>query len=458
MLRIALGVVVVIAATPLSVYAQFKDDFEAYQGPKVQSFKEPVTIDSQAEFNDRQYAQDLELERAQEPTAEEDAAWQEISQPQQAEPKTAELPQPQLTESEFIRHAVPNPYEAQEQSARRVSWFGWFSKKDDGNCTDASCVDDSCNDTCDTSCCYDRLWEHRSGLYGQFLYLHARDVDLPYATNVNGNILNATPLAPTRSADPDHQPGFKTGFAYALDMKSSITANYTFFESDTDDNVSVAGGTGFIRPEVVIPSTLNTFGTALAADANYRIDYQLVDVNYKSLVYCSCTSYVNAELGFRYANLDQDTLIGYDLPGSRSEVASEIDFDGYGPRLALEASRYLGRRGLSLYANGAVSLLAGEFTSNYRQQNITTTVVQANAGFDDDRIVPQLEYEMGLSWTSCSGRFNVKAGYYIGAWLNAVTTPGFIQASQQVQTNNVYDQVDDTLTFDGLTASAEVRF
>ena len=460
MLRIALGVAVVIAAMPLSAYAQFKDDFEAYRGTQPVSFSDPVNIDSEAQFNDQQYARDLQIESAQTTSEQEELGWQEFTLPEQAVEPQTEIPKPQLTESDAVQHAVPNPYEVQQPPIRRVSWFGkWFDNHESGDhCTDAACESEGeCNDACSTSCCYDRMWEHRSGLYGQFLYLHARDVDLPYATNVDGNILNATPLAPTQSADPDHQPGFKVGFAYALDNRSSITANYAFFESDTDD-VTGAPANGFIRPELVIPSTLNTFGTAIGADANYRIDYQMVDVNYKSLVYRSCSSYVNAELGFRYANLDQDTLVGYDLPGQRFEVASEIDFDGYGPRLGFEASRYLGRRGLSVYANGAASLLAGEFTSNYRQRDVNLAVNQGSAGFDDDRIVPQLEYEMGFSWTSCTGRFNLKAGYYIGAWFNTVTTPDFIRASQLVQTNNVYDQVDDTLTFDGLTASAEVRF
>ena len=64
------------------------------------------------------------------------------------------------------------------------------------------------------------------------------------------------------------------------------------------------------------------------------------------------------------------------------------------------------------------------------------------------------DLEFGLGWQSLCGRFRVKAGYYIGAWFNTVTTPAFLDA---VQSNDFVDQ-SDTLTFDGLALRLELQF
>ncbi|MBM82646.1 MAG: hypothetical protein CMJ78_18950 [Planctomycetaceae bacterium] len=318
----------------------------------------------------------------------------------------------------------------------------------------SSCDDcnSGCQDACEPVCC-PKFWEHRTGLNGSFLYLHTTNIDLPYTTHVDGNTQAAVPLAPTNSLDPDYDPGFRVGFSYALDYRSSITANYWFYESSATDNVNLPGGTGFLRPELVHPNTVNVFADRLAADARYDIDFQMVDVNYKSALWGGQDYFLNYALGFRYANLDQDFDVVY-TNNDALTVDTEIDFDGYGPRLGLEGERLLGRRGLLVYSKAHANFLVGEFTSNYLQRNATTDVTQAHAGFEDDRIVTQLEYEMGLGWQNRCGTFRVTAGYYIGAWFNSVTTPSFIRA---VQASN-FDNVDETLTFDGLTARAEVRW
>ena len=462
MQRRASGIAPLVASMPLALHAQV-DDFRPFNQQDAQEYldfveeprytNEPIQrpAEQQPTFGQATFVEDPAYIDFGDVQFEQDFT----AQPETAATATAEVEE--ITDP-MIRQAVPNPYEMESSPVQRVSWFsnnGLLGRYWKSNDACSNCEGDNCNGECGASCCYDRIWEHRTGLSGSFLYLHARDVDVPYTTNVNGNILSATPLTPTRSFDPDHQPGFRVGLAYALDCESSITANYTFFESDTDDSVNVQGGAGFLRPEIVLPNTLNVFSDAFAANGNYRIDFQLADVNFKGLVYRSHRSYLNAELGFRYANLDQDLVANYDTVGETFEVLSEIDFDGYGPRIGFDAARSFGRRGLMGYTNGSASFLAGEFTSNHRQTNLTTTVTQGSAGFDDDRIVPQLDYEVGLGWTSCSGHVVLKAGYYVSAWFNSVTTPGFIRPTQA---NNTYDSVDDTLTFDGLTASAEVRF
>ena len=87
-------------------------------------------------------------------------------------------------------------------------------------------------------------------------------------------------------------------------------------------------------------------------------------------------------------------------------------------------------------------------------RNNTGPVDLAIAKWDDDRISPILEYEFGVAWTNCCGNMRISAGYMGMHWFNVVTTSTFIDA---VQANN-YSDVGDTLSFDGLTARAEIRW
>jgi len=68
--------------------------------------------------------------------------------------------------------------------------------------------------------------------------------------------------------------------------------------------------------------------------------------------------------------------------------------------------------------------------------------------------VSQLELELGFGWRNQEGTFGIFSGYYLGSWLNTMTTSTLIDA---VQTND-FDNMDDTLGFGGLTARVELRF
>ena len=238
----------------------------------------------------------------------------------------------------------------------------------------------------------------------------------------------------------------------ALDRCSSFTFNYAFFESNHRSGFSLPGGTGVIRSELVHPSTTNVANDSLAASVSYDIDFDMVDANYKSLIWGGDCYSLNYLLGFRYGQMSQDLLATYSIVGETT-VQTEIDFEGFGPRIGLEGERLIGR-GIRVYFNSAANFLIGEFDADYTQNNIAAGQ-QAFTTFDDDRIVPVLELELGVGWQSCCGRYRLSAGYYVGAWFNSVTTPNFIDA---VQRNDFVTEMEDTVTFDGLAARAEVRF
>lgn len=303
---------------------------------------------------------------------------------------------------------------------------------------------------CDACCDEDPFWRHRSGVFADWIFLRAGNVDIDYAVPVDGTASSAVPTGPVGVADPEHESGFRVGFDICLDDESSLRATYHFFESSTDDDIVPPSG-DVIRALTTHPNTLNAFSDSNAASAEYDIDFQMVDLDYRHLLLGGCNYGVNYLLGVRYANLDQNFRGNYIINGVTT-VDTDIDFDGVGPRIGLDGERRL-KHGFLVYSRSAANFLVGEFRGDYSQNNIFAGN-QATTAFDDDRIVPVLEFEAGLGWESCSGCFSVRAGYYIAGWFNTMTTPSFIDAVQA----HDFTEVDETLTFDGLTVRAELKF
>jgi hypothetical protein len=160
---------------------------------------------------------------------------------------------------------------------------------------------------------------------------------------------------------------------------------------------------------------------------------------------------LNGTLGFRYGNLEQDLRGQHQILGT-TMVQTDIDFDGYGPRFALDYER-MNCKGMLLYFRGGVSLLMGRFDASYLQTSAFQGQ-QAFAGISEDRIVPQYELEFGTGWESANGGFRVTAGYLFNAWGNVLTTPAFIDGVQAEE----LDDIDETLTFDGLAIRAQILF
>jgi len=302
---------------------------------------------------------------------------------------------------------------------------------------------------CDTCC--PEFWEHRDGVIAEFLLISANGVDLPYAEPVDGPSAAAIPTGSVATIDPDHSAGFRIGAMMAIDSCSSFSATFTNFQSHTTHNAQLPGGSGFLRALTTHPSTTNVFTDSLESSADYDIDFRQFDLDYRSIL-CGNENYViNYLLGFRYAHLDQDFSGDYIILGS-TNVATDIDFDGIGPRLGFEGAKLLGS-GFLLYSKASANFLVGDFNADYRQTNIFAGT-QAVSGVEDDRIVSVLEWEFGMGWESCCGGFRATAGYYVAAWFNTLTTPEFIRG---VQTSD-YDDMSGSLSFDGLTIRTEIRF
>ncbi len=303
------------------------------------------------------------------------------------------------------------------------------------------------------SCC--GVGTHYSNIYGEALYLRARNAEVAYAVPIDGPIAAGPPI-PIQVGnigilDPDYELGFRAGINVALDTVSSIDVRYTLFESLTQDETSIAAPL-VLASLVSHPSTASAAQDGLAAQASLEIDFDMIDVSFRQLFKCCELMSLNYVIGGRYAKLEQQFDAQF-LKNGIETITSDIDFDGAGIRLGLEAQRFSCRNQLHVYANGYASFLAGRFRAQYfNGQAFDPEVV--NTEWEAGRIVPILDLEAGVGWTSVGGKLNLSAGYMVSAWFNTVTTSEYISA---VQTND-FRSLSDVTSFDGLQARFSYRF
>lgn len=351
----------------------------------------------------------------------------------------------------LISNQVPTPVTESDYPVESVAPAG------DSHNFQMGC-DTKCGPDCTCKKCCALVWPHKCSVWGGFLYLHAGDVDMAHAIQQNGTGGAGTvPDGRVGVAAPDYEPAFVVGGNIALSGCTSVWASFTHFESSTSNSLEAPPGVGGTVSSLVLhPGTINAGSTTSLVDATYDIDFELVDINLMRLLSASRMHAINYHVGARYGMLDQEfQQIGVFAPPTGDlDTSSRIHFEGVGPRVGLDGRANLGRCGFSVYGNTFATFLIGKFDSRYEQFNFTTTTREAFSEWNDNRMVPQVETEVGLAWTNCKGCLRLSVGYQLQWWFNAVTVGEHIRAVQ----NNNFVNVGDTIAFDGLTSRVEWRF
>jgi hypothetical protein len=349
-----------------------------------------------------------------------------------------------------VGEEVPNPPSIEPQSAEVDDW----SDKD------LSCKSDDCGGKGCGSCCVCNPYRLR--VYGEVLYLRARDSEVAYAVEANSNLspTSSIPIqtSPIAVLDQDYSAGFRAGFGICLDACSEIGASYTWFDTSVENSITRQNSPNFqITPMALHPATFDAGTGTVEAAGRHDIQFDLIDIDYRSYLVQTCTSSLDYVIGLRYGSLEQAFAARYtdnlSTIDNSAEVATDIDFTGVGVRLGLEAERFYCAVPVKLYMKGFTSLMAGEFDAAYQQ-----TVQLGNSGVDTNwtagRIVPTFDFELGGGFYLPGGRMQATVGYVFSAWTNVVKTEDWIHS---VQTNDFRD-MGDTMTFDGLVARVEGRF
>lgn len=352
--------------------------------------------------------------------------------------------------------------EAQEPQAQQNAVLSPETGKD-SKCKSGDCGPKSCGHV-EECCCFPYAFR----VYGEYLYLRARDSEVCYAVETNSasppvgqrDAVVPVQTSPIAVLDQDYSSGFRAGFGICLDACSEIGASYTWFDTSAEHSISSAGHypQQAIAEMVLHPATPNGIVWTVEAAGRHDIGFELIDIDYRNSMVRSCTSHLDYIIGVRWGKLEQefDARFTHDLkqPDNRYEVATDIDFDGAGVRLGLEGERYYCRVPVKLYMKGFASLLAGEFDATYQQTVQNNAYPGVNTGWTAGRIVPTFDLELGGGFYLPGGKLEATVGYVFSAWTNVVKTEDWIHA---VQTNDFRD-MGDSMTFDGIVARVEGRF
>ncbi len=307
--------------------------------------------------------------------------------------------------------------------------------------------------SCPTVCCLPK-WAHRTGGFGEVLYLSAGNSDLIFANEQTGPVAAASPTGPLGISNIGEHVGFRAGFSIARSQCSSINASYTRWDGETTSILN-ATGNNVLNSQVSHPSVATTGAASLEAVARQSANFQFADTYFRRVYRSNDCGAINWNGGLRYGNLEQGISVDQTMSVATgvTNVTTDIDFDGFGILGGLDGERHSASTGFLVYGRVLGSLLAGNWQADYRQTNQFGGGVIATH-YEDFRVTPVIDSELGLGWQNCSGRFRVSAGYLFSTWFNAVTNRDYIQSVRAGQLLNL----DDSLTFSGLALRSELRF
>ena len=323
-------------------------------------------------------------------------------------------------------------------------------------CTNPTCSKEGCKGDCccERGCgCYKHCWS----VFGEFLYLRPRDAEVAYAVPIDGNITDPSdpvfPIGPIGVANPDFQPGFRFGFSRVCSDCTMVEVTYSQLDATTNDAITVAGGTGPVVRSLVSPLPINAAVDSLDAEAHLFVQFKTLDVDYKSLIAYGDDYRLAFVLGLRLAKLNQEFDALFETNGFDT-VNTDVEFEGGGIKIGLEAERCLHNPQWFAYAQGDVAFLGGESRATYIGTNDADASL-VDTQWEAGRMVTMTDLELGLGWQNCSGCLRLSGGYTISTWYNIVRTNEWISA---VQKNNYSDEADNLfgmMSFDGITARAE---
>jgi hypothetical protein len=245
------------------------------------------------------------------------------------------------------------------------------------------------------------------------------------------------------------------GGTYALSDCSSLQVGYAWYNADTGHSIT-ANNPNVLIFQPGVPQIPTIGSSAITSSATAGIRFQLLELDYRGLLYGSCDSALNYFAGLRYANLKQTfhAVENTGVPVGLRHVDTGTNFDGFGIGMGIDGMRRRPDTGILIYGRSSASFVSGEYKATYREtaQFAPNSIIGNN--LTDYRVMSILSTELGLGWQSCCGRVRVTGGYQFNSWSNALTTAPYIHGVQ----NRRFDNLSEVLTFDGFVTRLQIQF
>lgn len=275
---------------------------------------------------------------------------------------------------------------------------------------------------------------------GEFLYMVPNEDGLTYAWTFPetfpsnaGEYTRTGPLPDGKAHEPDLEwaPGLRLSTGYRFpQLLWELSLSWTYYHNhsksstsipsfDTNSLIATWFPAGFYAAEYM----------ALDASADWTLDFNTLDLILARSTFSTKKIVLTPYLAFRGSFIHQRFATSYSQGEFINEVGTNIEsvkmtmrnsFDGWGLRPGFNTSWFL-TKNWSLYANGAVSLLFGRFSTNEHAKMTS----DSNRNFitsHDSFFQNAFEIDMGLGtrwemfFEDGKRRFAFSAGYETMSW------------------------------------------
>lgn len=253
--------------------------------------------------------------------------------------------------------------------------------------------------------------------------------------------------------------GFRLGLGYKLPHdKWDLFVNYTYVHANAQGH---AGGSD----RVVLPSLATNFAAlspfyASSAHAHWKMHLNMGDVELGRTCVAGKWLSIRPFIGIRGLVIDQDYDVVYKggmvAPSDQDKVSMDSDFWGVGIRTGFDSLWGLGK-GISIYGNGSISLLSGNFDVHEREKLEAIAIRKFDAQRDIDNVVVTADLALGLQWDYLFSKnryhFGVKFGWEFDLFFDQNQLFNFMSTNP-----GAFNCNHDDLTFQGLTLGFRFDF
>jgi hypothetical protein len=214
------------------------------------------------------------------------------------------------------------------------------------------------------------------------------------------------------SLELESKSGLRTTFGYLTASRWDVAFTYTYFHSRDERSLTAPSGSTLWAMRTHPDALDSNEADSAAADATLKL--HLYDLEAGRWFHPVQSSSLRLFGGIRLATIDQQWAIDYQGGNTLfngHHIGQNTSMEGFGLRAGGEAHWYLRRR-LSAFGRLAGSVLLGNFSSSYEEEN-SQDVDIVDEYF---QTVPVTEVALGVNWHG--GWLTVQAGYELAAWLN----------------------------------------